>query len=485
MKTKIKTIILSTVAILSLDSCTKDFVEINTNPNESSSVAPQALLGPAVYRTISANLNRNLRVNNELMQVTVTTNSNLEFHRYVVRATETEYMWRNWYLQLTNIRDMYKSAGEAQQPGFETYQGISRVLDVWVSSMLTDMFGDVPYFESNLGYDQLNTTPVFDQQIDIYRDLFLKLEQANELLNDAPNVQSGTDPIFAGEALKWRKFANALHLRLLLRVSHKAELDPIVKIKQIIESRSSQYPIMESHDDSAILYFTSQEPYQNPYLNARVIDFNLNRGYSEFFINTMQELGDPRLNIWATEASLGVYGGMQSGYPRGTTPETQSTLHAGLMSDARLGNILNYAELQFILAECAVRGFTSQDPAELYNRGIISSMEMWGRTISDEYFQNPRIGFDPDDTAEDLLQKIHVQKYFTLLFTDFQQWHEYRRTKALDLYPGPGLDNQGRMPVRFTYPLITQSVNKTNYDEAAARMGGDNINSRMWWQPEN
>lgn len=490
MKTKLKSIILSTVAVFSLGSCTKDFVEINTNPNESATVAPQALLGPTLYKMVSANINRNLRVNNELMQVTVTTNNNLEFHRYVVRATETEYMWRSWYVELTNIRDMYKTAGEGQQPGFEVYQGISRVLDVWASSLLTDMYGDVPYFESNLGYHELNTTPVYDHQIDIYRDLFLKLEQANELLDietedEIPAANAEMDPMFKSDALKWRKFANSLYLRLLLRVSHKMELDAVAKIKQIVETKSSQYPIMESHDDSAILYFTNQQPYLNPYLNARVIDFNGNKGYSEFFINNMQELGDPRLSIWSTEASLGVYAGMQSGYARGTTPERQSTLHADLMSEARLGNIMNFAELQFILAECAVRGFISQDAQDLYNKGVASSIEMWGEEVPEEHFENPKVAFLDTDSDEERLKKIHLQKYFALLFTDFQQWYEYRRTKLLDLYPGPGMENNGNIPIRLSYPLITQSINKNNYDEASARIGGNTINGKMWWQPEN
>src|SRR5690606_859929 len=345
------------------------------------------------------------------MQVTVTTNNNLEFHRYVVRATETEYMWRSWYIELTNIRDMYKTAGEGQQPGYKVYQGISRVLDVWVSSLLTDMYGDVPYFESNLGYHELNTTPVYDHQIDIYRDLFLKLEQANELLDvededQIPGANAEMDPLFKSDALKWRKFANSLYLRLLLRISHKTELAVVAKIKRIIETKASQYPIMQSHDDSAILYFTNQQPYLNPYLNARVIDFNGNKGYSEFFINNMQELGDPRLSISATEATLGVYGGMQSGYPRGTTPERQSTLHANLMSDARLGNIMNFAELQFILAECAIRGFISQDAQDLYHKGVVSSIEMWDEEVPEEYFDNSKVAFTDTDTDQDRLEKI-------------------------------------------------------------------------------
>jgi hypothetical protein len=486
MKFKFNLIIAAATLCITSLSCTKDFVDVNTNPNEAAKVSPQALLGPTIYKTILANIDRNMRINNELMQVTVTTNNNLEFHRYEVRATETEAMWRNWYVELTNIRDIYHSAGIAQQAGFQAYQGISRILDVWVSSLLTDMYGDIPYFQSNLGYKELNTTPVYDKQIDIYRDLFLKLEQANQLLTDntIPDAQKNMDPLFAGNTEKWRKFGNSLYLRLLLRVSHKPELDAAVKIREIVETKSSQYPIMASHDDSAILYFSSQEPYINPYLNARDIDFNGNKGYSHFFIENLIALGDPRLALWATQPTLGTYLGMQSGYPRGLVPERQSTFHLSLKTSPKLGNILNYAELQFILAECALRGFTFGDSWQHYQDGVNSAMQIWDANVPVNYFSNERVGFFPTDTDETKLKKIHLQKYFALFFTDFQQWYEYRRTKALDLIPGPGLEGR-KMPVRMTYPLITQALNKANYDEASARMGGNTPNGLMWWQPAN
>lgn len=486
MKFKFNIIIAITTLCITSYSCNADFVDINTNPNEAAKVAPQALLGPTIYKTLVGNIDRNMRINNELMQVTVTTNNNLEFHRYEVRATETEATWRNWYVELTNIRDMYHSAGVGQQTGFKAYQGVSRILDVWVSSMLTDMYGDVPYFESNLGYTELNTTPVYDKQIDIYRDLFLKLEQANQLLsdNEIPVDHQNMDPLFAGNTAKWRKFGNSLYLRLLLRVSHKPELDAAVKIREIVETKASQYPIMESHDDSAILYFKGEEPYINPYKNAREIDFNGNKGYSHFFIENLISMADPRLNLWATQPTLGAFLGMQSGYPRGIVPERQSAFHASLMTSSRLGNILNYAELQFILAECSVRGFTFGDVWQHYQNGVNAAMLMWGATVPVNYFSNERVVFLPTDTDESKMKKIHLQKYYALFFTDFQQWYEYRRTKALDLIPGPGLEGR-KMPVRMTYPLITQALNKVNYDDASARIGGNTPNGIMWWQPAN
>ncbi|WP_160068925.1 SusD/RagB family nutrient-binding outer membrane lipoprotein [Sphingobacterium bovisgrunnientis] len=487
MKFKFNLIIALATLCVTTWSCTGDFVDINTNPNESAKVSPQALIGPTLYKTLAANLDRNMRINNELMQVTVTTNNNLEFHRYEVRATETEHMWRNWYVELTNIRDIYTSAGVGQQSGYKAYQGVSRILDVWVSSMLTDMYGDVPYFESNLGYKELNRTPVYDKQIDIYRDLFLKLEQANQLLSEdeLPESHQNMDPLFAGNTAKWRKFGNSLYLRLLLRVSHKPELNAVLKIREIVETKSSQYPIMSSHDDSAILYFTTQEPYINPYMNSREIDFNGNKGYSHFFIENLIAMADPRLSLWATQPTLGSYLGMQSGYPRGQVPERLSTFHPSLMTSSRLGNILNYAELQFILAECALKGITySGDAWQHYQNGVNSAMQIWGVELPATYLSNERVGFFPTDTNESKLKKIHLQKYYSLFFTDFQQWYEYRRTRALDLIQGPGLEGR-KMPVRMTYPLITQALNKDNYDEASARMGGNTPNSLMWWQPAN
>lgn len=487
MKAFIRTTILCTAIGLSVTSCTKDFAKINTNPNESPAVAPQSLLGPAIYNVISANLDRNLRVNNEFMQVTVTRNDNREFHRYEVRATETEYMWRSWYLQLTNIRDIYNKAEQGRQKGYQVYQGISLILDAWVTSLLTDTYGDIPYFESNLGYSENNTSPYFDEQIDIYRDLLLKLERANVLLNvkDTEKVEISNesfDPIFASDPLKWRKLGNSLYLRLLLRTAHKKELNSIDKIKNILERSSADYPLMSSNEESAILKFTGQEPYLNPFYNSRDLDFNGDKGYSEFFINNLIDLGDPRLSTWATEATLGVYGGMQSGYPKGSIPEIQSRLQLGLKGSTMPGIIMTYPELEFIIAELATKGIIQKNASEHYKNGVRSSIELWGKSITDTYFDNVKVGLQSSDTEEIVLKKIQLQKYFTLMFTDFQQWFEYRRTGMLDLYTGVALQNDGKMPVRLSYPLITQSLNKANYDIAINRIGGDKISSLMWWQ---
>lgn len=483
----LKTSSLLLACLLASSSCTKDFQEINTNPNESTVASPQALLAPLLVNVLNGNLERNFRLNNEFVQVTVTTSDTREFHRYETKPTESDYMWKLWYTNLTNVRSIYSTAEDTRQTNYETFQAISLILDAWLSSQITDLYGDVPYFEANTGREQ-TITPKFDKQADIYADLFEKLERANTLLTeskanekDIPSTLSYADPIYAGNAAKWRKFGNSLYLRLLLRASGKAESNAIAKIEEIAVSNKSNYPVFQSNDDSAILRFTNVLPYVTAYYNTANFYFNGDKGYSEFFINNLLALKDPRLARWSTEATTGTYAGMESGYRKGSIPQVQSTIKADMKTEPLFGNIINYSELKLILAEAAAKGFIALDAKALYEEGVKSNIELWGLTFDPIYFSTPEAAYDPAATQETKLERIHLQKYFAMMFTDFQQYHEYRRTKALALYKGVALENNGVMPARFVYPITTQSYNKKNYEEAVARIGGDNINVKVWW----
>jgi len=72
-------------------ACTKDFVELNTNPNEANAAAPQTLLAPVLVNTLNGNLTRNFRINNEFIQVTVTNSDSREFHRYETKRVMSSH----------------------------------------------------------------------------------------------------------------------------------------------------------------------------------------------------------------------------------------------------------------------------------------------------------------------------------------------------------------------------------------------------------
>ena len=485
--------VLCLIAILSLGACTKDFKEINTNPNGSSAARPEALLAPAIWDVVSRNNTRALRLTNELMQVHVTVSDGDEIHRYIVRPGESDYMWNNWYLQITNFRDMYNRANELNN---KTYMAMGLILDVLTSSYITDTFGDVPYSEANKGKDGV-FQPKFDTQQSIYLDFFKKLEEANTLLS-APTAltaeQLAVEPLY-GKAISglttdvavassstitaWRKFGNSLYLRLLLRASARPESNATAKISEIVGT-PSKYPIIANNNESAIIRYTTIPPFVSPFNTYRDFDFNGDNGLSVFFLNNLNIWGDPRRAKWST-LSEGAYSGIDSGYPRGQVPARESAYQPALKNEPLLGNIINYAEVQFILAEAAVKGFIANPARTYYENGVNNAITLWGVAVPANYLTNPALAWNDGDTEFNKMEKIHAQKYYTLFFTDFQQWFEYRRTGHPVLPIGTGVENGGKMPSRLRYPVYVQSLNGANYAAAVASFGADDLNTKMWW----
>jgi hypothetical protein len=500
--------IIAAVFALLLSSCTKDFKEINTDPNTISIAAPQQLLAPALVSTLHYNMIRNRNFNNELMQVSVNmSDAEGQVFRYDYRSTFSDYLYNGWYSELTNFKDIYRVASDSS--GFyynKAYMAVSLICQAWIYSLLTDTYGDVPFSQSNKALAEGNFEPAFDRQKDIYLGIFSMLEQANTLLATVPSTQSivpASDPVYAGSGTRWRKFGNSLYLRLLLRLSGKAEVAAQVtaKIKDIVETNSLNYPIIASNDESAILRWSGVAPYISPYNTVREQDWRA-PGIASFFIDNLVNWGDPRIDIslganninrWGIAPYQGSFLGVPSGYAPGAPVEKKSyfysnTSSTSLQTDPLGGMILNYAEVKFILAEAALKGYITSSAETHYNEGVLNGIRLWlpnWNVPITTYLQNPA-GMDmrlsAATTFDEKMEYIHLQKYYVLFLTDLQQWFEYRRTGHPNLPKGPGLRNNGVMPARMTYPVYVQSTNPTNYQAAVAVQGPDVISTQVWWQ---
>jgi hypothetical protein len=493
-----------------LSSCTKDFQDVNTDPNSTAQAQPEQFLAPALVNTLTYNMIRNRGFNNELMQVTVDMgDGDGKVFRYEVRASLSDYLYNGWYAQLSNFKEMYKYASDSLTLN-NSYKAITLISQSWIYSMLTDTYGDVPYFESNKAKpdDGGIVEPAFDRQKDIYFDIFQKLEEANTLLSPSTPtpIESLSDPVFNGDAKKWRKFGNSLYLRLLLRISGKAEVADtcIKKIKEIAETKAASYPIIANNDESAILKWTGAPPYISPLLTVREQDFRA-PGIASFFIDNLVAWNDPRLdmnlgtggvNRWRIAPYVGTFTGVPSGYSPGDNPLKKSYFYSTnqsvngataptLMTEPLTGMILNYAEVKFILAEAAAKGWISSSAATHYNDGAYASIRLWLPTWAGNittWLNDADIAWDNTETLDKKLEKIHLQKYYALFLTDLQQWFEYRRTGYPVLPQGTGLRNNGVMPARMVYPVYVQSTNPTNYRLAVEAQGPDVISTQVWWQ---
>lgn len=470
------------VLILTFSACDKNFEKINTNPNGVQTALPQAFLAPAITSTVMANMSRSQRITNELMQITINMgDTEGRIFRYDVRKAESDYLWNAWYIELTNFKDMYIQASQGALTN-PSYQAISLICQSWVHSMITDTYGDSPYSEANKSKEN-NFTPVFDKQKDIYLDIFKKLEEANTLLKTGTNVVGSSDPVFGGDVVRWRKFGNSLYLRLLLRVSGKAEVSAqvIAQMKKMVDTTPADYPIMTSNAESAVLRWTGSAPYVSPFATWRPADWYTPK-LGSFFVDKLNEWGDPRIGKWATLAD-GEYAGIPSGYPVGQAPVSKSTLPTSLQIEALLGNIMNYSELQYILTEARVKGYIATGSAKTYyENGLTNGITFWGLTVPSGYVNNQKLAWNEGATVDAKMELIHSQKYYSLFFTDVQSWIEYRRTGHPVLPKGAGLINNGVMPARLSYPVYIQTSNATSYQNAVAAQGPDEITTQVWWQ---
>lgn len=460
-------------------SCTKNFEETNTDPNRIEQISPGTLLNPIIYEVASFNMDRADAITFNLMQVMLTFPSPTGgIHRYDITENTGSSTWNTYYRWMKNIKEMYDAAVRAADVN---YQAIALTLNAWVVSNLTDCFGDIPVTEALRGDEQV-FYPRFDKQEDIYPKLLADLETANSIFNTSKAMVYGTEILFANNVTKWKKFCNSLHLRLLLRLSKKASIDSYTKIRAMV-SNPSVYPVFTSNAEAAVLNLSGITPLVSPW--GRPIDFTTFRAAGKFFLDSLNAMDDPRRAKFASEArsltppnpTIG-YVGIPHGYTGSESQfqYTPSNLLQALVIAPMIVPIFPYAEVEFIKAELEWQSGNPAAAKTAYEKGVKAAIEQWGVTMPATYFTNPNAAYDGT------LERIMLQKYYALFFVDYQQWFEYRRTRFPALPVGAGMLNNGVMPSRYEYPISVRISNPDNYQEAVGWMGGDDINSKVWWE---
>ncbi len=471
-------ILLGAVAASSLLlSCTKDFVELNTDPNRIDQISPGTLLNPIIYGMASHGIDRADAITFDLMQVALPfPSAQGGLHRYDVSENIGNSTWNNSYRWAANVKEMYAASLKAEDPN---YQAIALTLNAWIYSNLTDAFGPVPMTEAARGDEQI-FQPRFDKQEDIYAKLLADLESANSMYVTTRSMQYGTDILFGNNVSKWKKFTNSLHMRLLLRLS-KTNLNTYAKLEAMIANPTT-YPVFTSNAEAAVLQLNGITPMVSPW--GRAIDFGLFRAAAKFFTDNLNAFNDPRLPKFNTEArnktgnTVIGYKGIPSGY---TGSENQfdyipSNVNNALVTAPMIVPILTYAEVEFIKAEVALRASNHIAAEAAYKKGVKAAIEQWGLIMPADYFVNPAAAYNGT------LERIILQKYYALYFVDYQQWFEHRRTGFPVLPKAAGMENNQKLPVRFYYPIEVRNNNPKNYQDALGWLGSDDINTKVWWE---
>ena len=398
--------------------------------------------------------------------------------------------WNRLYLSIRDAKSLEQVAIGIENP---SYEAVSLILQSWMFQILTDMWGDIPYTEASQAGDSENPVyaPAYDFQGDIYTGLMNDLETANSLLSGdvLPSIKG--DIIFDGDLLKWRKFANSLHMRVAMRLSEVDESKAQSEIQKIF-GNSGQYPIMESNADNAVLKYLSTFPNAHPITEEgryRVGSYNEYR-ISETLEGVLRSYDDPRLEFIADPTANSVnegnpmIDGMKNGIVDGPAYEYKggdaflSKFNIDFFHfdpNANEGRMMIFSEVAFILSEAAQRGWIGASAQEMYNMGVTANFEYWNVEMPGDYLSGSA-------AYDGTLETIMNQKYIALFYTDYQGFIEYKRTGfPSSIQPGPDAF-YNEYPSRFEYPGSEGALNGPNREEAIARQGPDEITTKVWWE---
>lgn len=458
--------------VMAVAGCDEGLTEVNRNPNSPDRATAEQLFPNAVEAAVSRTFGSSLHMD----MTALWAQHYAEFlytqeDVYNVSDGTISGHWSGFYVG--PLQDLQEVIERGADEGRGNVEAIGTVMQSWTFHVMTDLWGDIGYSDALRGRDpDASSTPLFDTQAQVYSGLLGELADAQAQLQPGQPAfaPARSDLIYTSDVAKWKKFANSLRLRLAMRLS---EVDAAQA--QSVAAAAVAAGVFTSNADNAMLRYVNDEVSVNPlYSYQRSRD---DHGISATMVDTLASLSDPRLPIYAMpNARSGAYVGTQNGMMRDPPLDSVSRIGAYFTRADAPAVLMSYAEVLFLQAEAAQRGWISGSAADLYRAGITASMQSMGiaQSAIDAYLAQPQIAYAG-------LPSIGLQKWIALYGNGPEAYAEWRRTGYPNLVPGPDAENDGLIPVRLPYPTSEASRNGTNLQAAKDRQSGAGLNSPLWW----
>lgn len=482
-------------------ACQERLDEMNTNPNALTEVPADYLFTTAVRASFRLGSNSAF----DLLQVDFGSQHahlgvSYDFRREIDKYEEDYVgdlplsLFKAIYTSsIKYCRDILLLTGVDGDQENEIRHALAGIVAVMNFSRLTDLYGDIPYFDGGLGKEGV-FLPTYDRQEDIYEDMVDILARSLELLKNADFSEAypGSDPMYDNDRESWLRFANSLRLRLAMRARFA---DP-ARYEAIIAACLSEDLIEENRHNASLQHWDSDEGklrnpwhrrYEEKYL-SKVYNFNV----SQLYVELLKSTSDPRLEVMVDTNSAGDYVGMPNGLDDveyGSFRRDQASILSSLvLAKHQYLYYMCASEVWFLRAEAALFNLGEGDPNQLYQAGIKSGMEQWGIPQDDitSYLSSPQGTLSGSNEEE--FEQIGTQMWLAFVPNYIEAWFNIRRT-GYPVIPQRTADSlakgvtNGYMPSRLIYPETVESqINNDNMQEAIDRLEyGDHIYSYVWW----
>ena len=472
-----KKLVYISLSLFLLASCTKDITSLN-NQTKAPANVPAGTLFSNATRTLSDNL-ASASVNTNVFRfvckhwamVTYQDEVQYDFTTRAIPRAWWNAMYRDVLNDLKNSASIISADATLTAGEKANKLAIIDAIQVYTYSVLVNTFGNVPYTES---LDPAILFPKYDDAKTIIADLMKRLSADVSKMNAASaGFTSVEDVLNKGSVAKWIKFANTLQMKLAMDI---ADVDNATS-KTAFETVNAG-AISSAADNSSLTYLIGS-PNQNPLFVDIVTGGRGDYVACKDLVDTMAKFADPRLGKFFGLNSSGVYKGGTSGTVN--SPQSNFSQPGAKVIAADAPNIfLDYVETEFYRAEAKERGYTVTGTAEEhYNNAITASIIFWGGTAADAtaYLAQPSVAYST--AVGTWKQKIGTQKWIALFDRPYEGWTELRRLD-FPVLPLPTGAKSG-FPNRYTFPDVEQTTNGTNYTAAASAVGGDKVETKLFW----
>lgn len=465
-----------TSLLLLLAACTKDISRFNEETKKAASVPSATLFSNGVRTVLDGITSPN--VNTNVFRFTVQHWAMSTYQDEVQYDFSTRAIPQAWWARMYRdvLNDLNESGRLVSADGFldaatkANQLAMVDIMKVYTYQILVNTFGNIPYNEA-LNSDIL--FPKYDDAKTVYYDLLTRLgADISKLSTTGGGFSAAQDLVAGGNVTKWIKFANYLQVRMGMTI---ADFDD-PKAKALVEAAESKS--LSSATDNIMFTYLAASPNTNPIWVDIVQSGRLDYVAANTLHDKLQTLSDPRLPLFYRPNNSGVYvGGVVGG---GNTFSGVSKPSAKISAPDFPATLADYSEMEFYRAEAKERNYNVSGTAELhYNNAITASILSWGGTLADAaaYLTKPEVAYTT--ATGTWRQKIGTQKWIALYNRSFEGWTEIRRFD-FPVLPAPAGAKSG-FPNRLTYPGNEQQLNGTNYTAAASAVGGDKVETKLFW----
>jgi len=459
-------------------SCTKDFDEINIDPNNPADPNTELLISNVIRHI--ANQGSGIAgwakdiYPQYMAEIQYTNESRFQNKFYDFSAYYNGPLLDAQTIINLNSDPATSDLPYVQKGGSTDNQiAVARILKAFFYLHMTDRWGMLPYSEALKGKEFL--TPKFDTQKEIYTSLFSELKESVDQLKEGEAING--DILFEGDISMWKKWANTLRM---VAAIHLADVEPALAKAEFTSAYADG--VITSNADNVIFNYLNDANNQNPLYNNYFVGKRTDYAVSVKMIETLTGLDDPRLPVYAEEVVQGGgYKGMTYGLANADdnlNQETVSLIGNKFTAENYGLPITTYAQLQFMLAEAAFRGWGG-DAADFYKKGIEASMAQHEVTADASYYAQSNVAYNPAKGLELIITQKWIANYQA---NGYESWVDWRRTGFPELNPGPApLSIDKKIPVRQAYPNTEPGLNGKSYEEAIAAQGPDEVNTKLWW----